>query len=560
MTTAARYRRGTPSSLPGSDRLYLDRELGKLEGVFAALPDLASQAEAEAGTLNNRIMTPQRVRDFLETGASFQQSGTGSVSRPVRSKLRDDICPEDYGAVGNGTTDDTTAFANAFAAMPNGIGQLILSTSGRYRIASNLTVPKGCSIVGRNPIPHGISTIINWATAPCILLASTATISVSDDASVTNCMIVRYGMTFPALNSSAFAGIAVTIPASSGCSISHNMIVGFGQGIYSVSGAQHRITDNFIDCQSGVKIEAAANVCYIERNYCWPFASYQASPPDPTWSERSGDGFLFTTGSGWLKVSDNYTFNYLVGFQYDSVNSLRSFNNSCDGPPRPNTIGHYITGTTTDLLLYAPQVSGQNIAIWQSVAGGSIYSYVNEIISPNIWGSQTHAILNAGGNYKIVGGNIRDSANEGITDVDPAAHGFIDNIKIARTAAVAIYMAADRTTGSLIIGPGVDLSDGNAVPFFATTPSTAFPTVASASAIALPGFGDHILVTGGTNISTITATYPGRRVTLQFPATALTVVDGSNLKLAGNFVTAQYSTLTLVCDGTYWIEVARSSN
>jgi hypothetical protein len=48
---AALYRRGTPSSLPGSDRLYLDRELGKLErvsaSIAAALPDTNTKTKAE---------------------------------------------------------------------------------------------------------------------------------------------------------------------------------------------------------------------------------------------------------------------------------------------------------------------------------------------------------------------------------------------------------------------------------------------------------------------------------------------------------------------------------
>lgn len=39
----------------------------------------------------------------------FLQSGTGAVARTVQSKLRDWVCPEDFGAVGNGVTDDHAA-------------------------------------------------------------------------------------------------------------------------------------------------------------------------------------------------------------------------------------------------------------------------------------------------------------------------------------------------------------------------------------------------------------------------------------------------------------------
>ena len=40
----------------------------------------------------------------------------------------------------------------------------------------------------------------------------------------------------------------------------------------------------------------------------------------------------------------------------------------------------------------------------------------------------------------------------------------------------------------------------------------------------------------------------------------LTVKDGENLKLAAEFVLSEHDTLTLICDGTNWIEIARSNN
>ena len=38
------------------------------------------------------------------------------------------------------------------------------------------------------------------------------------------------------------------------------------------------------------------------------------------------------------------------------------------------------------------------------------------------------------------------------------------------------------------------------------------------------------------------------------------MTDGSNLKLAGNFVTTADDVITLVCDGTNWFEMSRSVN
>lgn len=85
-------------------------------------------------------------------------------------------------------------------------------------------------------------------------------------------------------------------------------------------------------------------------------------------------------------------------------------------------------------------------------------------------------------------------------------------------------------------------------------------TVASASSIYVPQDMDMIPISGTTGITSIDTTgQAGRTITLQF-AGALTVTDGSNLKLAGDFVTTADDTLMLTCDGTNWYEVARSIN
>jgi hypothetical protein len=85
-----------------------------------------------------------------------------------------------------------------------------------------------------------------------------------------------------------------------------------------------------------------------------------------------------------------------------------------------------------------------------------------------------------------------------------------------------------------------------------------FGSVASAETISLPA-GRLITVTGTTGIKSIAATSRGDERTLLFSG-ALTVTDGSNLKLASNFVTTGDDTLSLVCDGTNWYEKGRSVN
>ena len=45
----------------------------------------------------------------------FIQAGTGAIARSIQSKLRDNVSAQDFGALGNGVANDTTAFVNATA-------------------------------------------------------------------------------------------------------------------------------------------------------------------------------------------------------------------------------------------------------------------------------------------------------------------------------------------------------------------------------------------------------------------------------------------------------------
>jgi hypothetical protein len=84
-------------------------------------------------------------------------------------------------------------------------------------------------------------------------------------------------------------------------------------------------------------------------------------------------------------------------------------------------------------------------------------------------------------------------------------------------------------------------------------------TVTAAATVTLPEWNDTFIVSGNTNITSVTASWAKRRVTLIFTGTP-TFTDGSNLKLAGNLVATADDTITLVCDGTNWYETGRSVN
>jgi len=91
-----------------------------------------------------------------------------------------------------------------------------------------------------------------------------------------------------------------------------------------------------------------------------------------------------------------------------------------------------------------------------------------------------------------------------------------------------------------------------------TKASNDWGSVTAAATIAVAGYR-FVNVTGNTNITSVTATSKGHIVTLIFSGTP-TFTDGSNLKLNGNLVASADDTITLVCDGTNWLELNRSAN
>jgi hypothetical protein len=73
--------------------------------------------KAQVGTVQN--LASSAGSDWL----GFLQAGTGAVPRSIQDKLRETVCPEDFGAVGNGVADDTNAWLNIrdYAISQNGV-------------------------------------------------------------------------------------------------------------------------------------------------------------------------------------------------------------------------------------------------------------------------------------------------------------------------------------------------------------------------------------------------------------------------------------------------------
>jgi Pectate lyase superfamily protein len=76
--------------------------------------------------------------DSIAFEPEFLQAGSGAVGRTAQSKLRETFSVRDFGAVGDGSTDDTAAFTAAIAAISD-VG-LIKVPAGVYKVTSTVAV------------------------------------------------------------------------------------------------------------------------------------------------------------------------------------------------------------------------------------------------------------------------------------------------------------------------------------------------------------------------------------------------------------------------------------
>ena len=81
---------------------------------------------------------------FIATGAGTG-TGTAELSQTVETKLRETVSVKDFGAVGNGVTDDTAAIQ---AAVTASVGKRLYFPAGTYNTTGNITLTSNIFIYG----------------------------------------------------------------------------------------------------------------------------------------------------------------------------------------------------------------------------------------------------------------------------------------------------------------------------------------------------------------------------------------------------------------------------
>jgi hypothetical protein len=144
----------TPDSLSASTRSLLSAQAGTIRGTWVtatayALKDVVLQSDTSyicavahtSGTFATDLAAGRWLAMGATTAAAvnFTPSGSGATTRTVQAVLRDHVSVRDFGATGDGTTNDTAAIQAAIDAIAAAGGGNLYFPSGTYLVSGSIT-------------------------------------------------------------------------------------------------------------------------------------------------------------------------------------------------------------------------------------------------------------------------------------------------------------------------------------------------------------------------------------------------------------------------------------
>lgn len=492
-----------------------------------------------------------------------------------------------YGAVGNGTTDDTSSIQAAIDAISAG-GSLYFP-AGTYKLTGSLTLYSNVTVYG-----EGVKSIIDLGPSASAFtgtnlsdltihslkfLGNSGSTDTGSGIELNTCTrVLVQGCYFTAMATGSGTGGAGAVfincshtrfIGNSGLDAGYALVNHYNCQSFTAIGNVHKNT-------RGTASTLLSTCCYansgsvdgvfagnVSDGDTYPFevrvGAKRIAVVGNTVKNCGQQGIVvqsISTGgvTSHVLVADNViqmASGSLYGINLDSTTHCTAHNNIIEGPTtgaginvtRQGSGADGTDNTVTDNLVR----SSAEYGILTASSCDRIRIAGNRIESTD----DQRSIYVQSDDCQVLNNYIKDS---GFYAIDIAGTGcLVDGNRVngTRNNGDGFKSVAGNKIGSSNVATGIN---GSGKAFNYTT-----PTVASAATITLPANNGVVTVSGTTNITSVTATRPEDRVTLKF-ADVLTFTDGSNLKLAGNMSTTADDTITLVCDGTNWYETGRSAN
>lgn len=531
--------------------------------VLGTSPTITSPTISGTGTATFSALTVSSTATFNGTYAgtmtipatslTYTASGTGGVSQTLSNRFAQVAYIDSYGAVGNGTTDDSTPLTNAMAALGSAGGIVLLDCTKNYAILSNVTIPANVQVKQcRGGGPWG-NPGFDWsseplASQPHINLASTASITMSSNTSFDGVILLN-GTTFPVSSPSGFAGTAIKLATGFVSDVHINaLIVGFATCVDGTNNGDHLRWD--IECDAnpatgvGAVIIGNGGDTNRFRIRTYPWGTVGAASPTLT---RSGIGTQILAGPLDDARMDLFDFGHAVGVDTRANGNVHYDHVWVDNNA---TMGMYVYNNNNSYFgsVWAWTTPGILFQSSSSVSFGFVYCNSNGVASA----SCITTAAGVGPTIQISNLHIGQSSSFGINIGSTSAHLTIGKaILNGINGGTAPYIAGPSgwTVDQVRIGTvtATDLAAGGAL-FGAN--AQALPSIASAATLAPSVAYDHFLVTGTTTITNISGNWGDRRIILTFNG-VLTLTSNANIALtSGNLTTANGTTIALWYDQT----------
>lgn len=267
-------------------------ETAQSEAAASASAVAAALADGDRGDITiSSSGTVWTIDDPVPETKRFTPSGTGATNRTIQAKLREVVSVKDFGATGDGSTDDTAAIQAATAAV-QGSRVALFFPPGTYKVTSTISITGALSIFGLSRY----GTSITWTSTTLNVF------SIASDAQVT---IV--GITFNGpLNSSAGAIISLAGSSTQNLfsEIRHCQFVGGWNSIVTTAAADWSIEDCYFASFKRIGV-------YVSNSY--NIDAGDSSIEGCTFTPASGaTESIYQASSGGLRVINNK----ILGGQY----------------------------------------------------------------------------------------------------------------------------------------------------------------------------------------------------------------------------------------------------
>ncbi|MFC0407991.1 glycosyl hydrolase family 28-related protein [Roseomonas elaeocarpi] len=322
-----------------------------------------------------------------------QVGATQETRRATMSQFRASVQAErplhvrDYGAVGDGTTDDVKAIQAAIdAAAAQGGGTVLLGPkrylvkSAELQIKANVTLQGNLS-VGAQRVSGDYSVVVF-----ALIVDPASTIRLARNSGLQDVAVLRSGLTPPKTMREginfvqSFAGTAITIGSGSDApgtdaKVENVLVLGFDLAILSDYAARAKIREVIGDNRNGIRINHSYDITHIRNVHFWPFLTGNLSNVSLVSFAVSA---VANNGSGLIRLTTSSAHNLVTG---DLINV-----SGCLGLRAAN--GRFTATVVSDKVVdlqgstyAAGYTSGGTLWVWNNRRTGTAFQVENSDVA-----------------------------------------------------------------------------------------------------------------------------------------------------------------------------------